>query len=156
MSTPPKNDLVTLTDRGPAAGDQVRAQLAPRVGRTIEKLLDLAEAGDPRSIELVLKYWAPPAKPDAERIEVAGLRDAPTIREKSLCILYAVSRGDISVDAGEKVQRMLELHTKAVTVDDLAAEMAQMKQQLKRQGRAPLLRVDNEPAGPTDDLSEFA
>lgn len=140
--------LVTLTDRGPAAGDQVRAQLAPRIAKTIAKLLDLAEAGDPRSIEIVLKYWAPPARPDAERIEVAGLRDAPTIREKSLCIIDAVSRGDISVEAGEKVQRMLELHTKSVTVSELAEEIEQIKR-----GRTtrPLLlpRVDG-------DLADFA
>lgn len=143
-----KTDLATLTDRGPAAGDQVRTQLAPRVAKTIAKLLDLAEAGDPRSIELVLKYWAPPARPDAERIEVAGLRDAPTIREKSLCIIDAVSRGEISVEAGEKVQRMLELHTKAVTVGDLANEIEQLKR--GRATRPPLLpRVD-------DGLSEFA
>lgn len=139
--------LVTLADRGPAAGDQVRAHIAPRIAKTLDKLLDLAEAGDPRSIELVLKYWAPPAKPDAERIEVAGLRDAPTIREKSLVIIAAVSRGDISVEAGEKVQRMLDLHTKSVTVSELAEDVAQLK---RGRGRAPLLTRT------ADDFSELA
>ena len=148
MSDTTKTDLAALTDRGPAAGDQVRALIAPRISKAIDKLLDLAEAGDPRSIELVLKYWAPPARPDAERIEVAGLRDAPTIREKSMAIIEAVSRGEISVEAGEKVQRMLELHTKAVTVGDLAAEIEQIKR--GRTTRPPLLlRV-------ADDLDQFA
>jgi len=145
-----KVNLATVTERGPAAGDQVRALMSPGIEKTIVKLLELAEAGDPRSIELVLKYWAPPAKPDAERIEVAGLRDAPTIREKSLCIIEAVSRGDISVEAGEKVQRMLELHTKAVTVGDLAAEIETLKR--GRTVRPPLLpRVEDD-----DDLIEYA
>ena len=80
--------------------------------------------------------------------EEAGLRDAPTIREKSMAIIEAVSRGEISVEAGEKVQRMLELHTKAVTVGDLAAEIEQLKR--GRATRPPLLpRVDN-------DLDRFA
>lgn len=137
---------LALTDRGPQAGDQVRALIAPRIGKTIEKLLELAEMGDPRSIDLVLKYWAPPARPDAERIEVAGLRDAPTIREKSLCIIDAVSRGEISVEAGEKVQRMLELHTKSVTIGDLAADVEALKSGKTRPQLLP--RVD--------DLGEFA
>lgn len=115
-------------DKAPAPGDEVRALIAPRQKAVITKLLDLAEAGDPRSIELVLKYIAPPARPDAERIQVPGLRDAPTIKEKSLCIIDAVSKGLISVEAGEKVQRMLELHTKAVTVGELADDVAALKQ----------------------------
>lgn len=137
--------LVTLTDRGPAAGDALRALIEPRKARVIAKLLDLAEAGDPRSIEIVLKYIAPPARPDAERIEVAGLRDAPTIREKSLAIIEAVSSGVISVEAGERVQRMLELHTKAVSLSDLAADVERLK---RGQGPALLPRVD--------DFSELA
>ena len=124
-------------DKAPAPGDEVRALIAPRQKAVIEKLLYLAEAGDPRSIELVLKYIAPPARPDAERIQVPGLRDAPTIKEKSLCIIDAVSNGLISVEAGEKVQRMLELHTKAVTVNELADDVAALK--LARSAPPPLL-----------------
>jgi hypothetical protein len=134
-------DRVALVDRGPAAADEVRALISPRKEAVIRKLLELAEAGDPRSIELVLKYLAPPAKPDAERITVPGLREAPTIVEKSEAIIAAVSRGDISVEAGERVQRMLELHTRAVTVQDLADEIEALKR-----GRASHPRLPKSPA----------
>jgi hypothetical protein len=143
------SDLVTLTDRGPAAGDQVRALLTPHKVEVLAKLAELSKAGDPRSIELYLKYIAPPAKPEAERIDVAGLRDAPTIREKSMAIIEAVSRGDISVEAGERVQRMLELHTKAVTVSDLAAEVEALK--LGRRSKSPLPIAKR-----VDDFSDLA
>ena len=136
------NELVTLSERGPAMGDAIRALLSPRKLEVLTKLIDLAAAGDPRSIELYLKYLAPPARPDAERIEVPGLREAPTIKEKSLCIIEAVSRGEISVEAGEKVQRMLQLHTQAVTVSDLAAEIEQLKLGGRRSAPALLPRVD--------------
>lgn len=143
---------IALTARGPGAADEVRALIAPQIGKTIAKLLELAEAGDPRSIELVLKYWAPSARPDAERIEVAGLRDAPTIREKSLCIIDSVSRGEISVEAGEKVQRMLDLHSKAVVLSDLAADVEALKRGKARPALLP--RVDR--AAKPGDLSEYA
>jgi hypothetical protein len=121
------NDAVVLVDRAPAPGDEVRALITPHQAEIIGKLVELAKAGDPRSIELALKYLAPPARPDAERIVVPGLREAPTIKAKSEAIINAVSNGLISVEAGEKVQRMLELHTKAVTVAELADEIAALK-----------------------------
>ena len=132
---------VVIIDRAPAPGDAVRALILPRQKQIIAKLVELAEAGDPRSIELSLKYLAPPAKPDAERIAVPGLREAPTIKAKSLAIIDAVSNGLISVEAWERVQRMLDLHTKAVTVHELADDVAALKR-----GRAvlPLVqRTDN-------------
>ena len=100
------DDAVVLLDRAPAPGDAIRVLIEPKKVEVIAKLIELAIAGDPRSIELVLKYLAPPAKPDAERIAVPGLREAPTIKAKSLAIIDAVSNGLISVEAGEKVQRI--------------------------------------------------
>lgn len=120
-------NAVVLVDKAPAPGDAVRALILPRQAQIIAKLVELAEGGDPRSIELALKYLAPVAKPDAERIQVPGLRDAPTVKAKSLAIIDAVSNGLISVEAGEKIQRMLELHTKAVTLGELADDVAALR-----------------------------
>ena len=126
-------DAVVIVEKAPAPGDAVRALILPHQAEILTKLVELAKGGDPRSIELALKYLAPIAKPDAERIQVPGLRDAPTIKAKSLVIIDAVSNGLISVEAGEKIQRMLELHTKAVTVHELADDVAALKR-----GRAVL------------------
>jgi hypothetical protein len=124
--------LVDADTKAPAPGDVVRSLIEPRKVEVLNKLCDLAAAGDPRSIELYLKYIAPPAKPDAERIHVPGLREAPTVALKSEAIINAVSHGLISVEAGERVARLLELHTKAVTVQDLAEQLEALKS-----GRAP-------------------
>lgn len=121
---------IVLTDadaRAPAPGDAIRDQLEADRHEIVAKLISLAKAGDGRSIETALKWLAPTAKQDAERIYVAGLREAPTVKDKSLAILNAVSRGEISVEAGEKVQRMLALHTQAVTITDMAEQIEALK-----------------------------
>ena len=134
------SDAVVILDRAPAPGDAIRALIEPKKVEVITKLVELAIAGDPRSIELVLKYLAPPAKPDAERIAVPGLRDAPTIKAKAAAILVAVASGAVSVEAGERIFRKLDLHERAVTVAELADDVAALKR-----GRAvPLVeRVDD-------------
>lgn len=132
---------IVMVDRAPAPGDEVRALIKPHVVEIIAKLVELAKAGDPRSLDLVLRYIAPQAKQDAERIAVPGLKEAPTVKAKSEAIINAVANGLISVEAGERVARLLELHTKAVTVGELADEIAALKL-----GRAPLRiaqRVDD-------------
>jgi hypothetical protein len=122
---------VALTDaadaKAPAPGDAIKALLEPHKAQLVAKVVELALLGDPRSLQLALAYCAPPAKPDAERIHVPGLREAPTVAEKSEAIINAVSNGLISVEAGERVARLLELHTKAVTVQDLAAQLEALK-----------------------------
>lgn len=104
--------------KGMTEADQIRLAIEPKKAAILAKLLELAELGDPRSIELVLKYLAPPARPDAERISVPGLRDAKTLGEKAECILASVSTGAISVEAGEKALRMLDVLARAVTLDE--------------------------------------
>jgi hypothetical protein len=139
---------IALVDKAPAPGDAIRALIEPHRAQLVSKAVELALLGDPRSLDLVFKYLAPPAKPDAERIAVPGLREAPTIRDKSLAIIEAVSNGLISVEAGEKVQRMLELHTKAVTIGELAEQIEALKS-----GRAtPLLLAQRT----DDDYSDLA
>lgn len=140
------NDAVALVDKAPAPGDAIRALIEPKKAAIIAKAIELAEAGDPRSIELIFKYLAPPARPDAERVHIAGLREAPTVRGKAAAIIDAVSAGAISVEAGEKIFRMLDLHERAVTIADLAEEVEALKR-----GRSALPMAQR-----TDDHSDLA
>ena len=150
MSTDPDTTTMALVNpnsaRAPAPGDAIRALIEPEKAAIIAKLVELAKAGDPRSMETALKYLAPPAKPDAERIHVPGLREATTIAAKSEAIINAVSNGLISVDAGHRVAALLELHTRSVTVHELAEQVEALKR-----GRAPLPLAQR-----TDDHSDLA
>ncbi len=115
------------TSPAPTQGDHIRAFLESKRGAMLAKLVELAEAGDPRSLQLALSYLSPPAKAEAERVVIPGLREAPTLALKSEAVINAVARGEISTEAGERVARLLSLHTQAVTVQQLALEVEALK-----------------------------
>ncbi|KWW37669.1 hypothetical protein [Cupriavidus metallidurans] len=104
--------------RGPSAADQIRTLIEPHKAEIIAKAVELAKAGDPASLRLCLERLAPVPRPEAEKVVVPGLREAPTLQAKATAILAAVADGQISAEAGDKLLRMLDTYGKAVVLDE--------------------------------------
>ncbi|HEU4458111.1 MAG TPA: hypothetical protein VFR90_03220 [Methylibium sp.] len=140
------DDRLALTEgeRAPTAGDLVRRRLEPHREAVLDKIGELAKAGDPKSMQLYLQYVAPPPRPDAERVVIDGLREAPTIEAKSLAIINAASTGQITVEAAERLARLLDLHVRAVEFHRLAEDVAA----LKASRAAPVVEAVPTPATP--------
>lgn len=121
---------------GPSRAERIARKLAPHVDETLNKLAELAKAGDPRSAELLLRYVAPPPK-DTERVRVPGLADAPTLRGKAELIVDAVAAGTVTVEAGQRLLNVIADLGRVIAVDDLEARIKALEQR-----RIPLPYVD--------------
>jgi hypothetical protein len=78
----------------------VQQYLAPSLQATLDTLARLAEAGDPRSLALILQYTAG-AK--AEHVVMPELRDAKTPEARAEVVLCAIADGRVSIQAGKEL-----------------------------------------------------
>lgn len=104
--------------KGPTEADKIKAHLEPKKLAVLDKLAELAAAGDPRSIEVFLRYFSPGARPEDEKVVVPGLSEAPTLQAKATAILAAVASGHVSATAGDRLLAMLDRYGKAVVLDE--------------------------------------
>lgn len=107
-----------VTKTGSTRAEHIAALLEPHLQGTLAKLAELAKAGDSRSAELLLKYIAPPARPDAERVSIPGFRDAPDLKGKAEAVLAAAASGHCSAEAAQKLLAVLDSYSRAVTAVD--------------------------------------
>lgn len=103
---------------GPTESELIRRHLTARKVEVLDKLGELAALGEPRSMELFLRYFSAGARPEDERFVVEGLAQATTMEAKALAIVAAVSNGQISAAAGEKALGLLEKYVRVVVADD--------------------------------------
>jgi hypothetical protein len=106
--------------RGPTEAQLIRTLLEPHRDALVAKAVELAKAGDPQAMRLCLERLGPAPKQDAERVHVPGLADEQTFAGKCDAVIRAVSTGEISAEAGERVLRLLDVFRKAHETDDLA------------------------------------
>jgi hypothetical protein len=135
--------------RGTSQSDLVRKLIEPHRQALIERALKLTESADPfaaaNGLRICLERLAPAPKQEAERIEVPGLAEAGTFAGKCDAVIRAVSNGDISAEAGERVLRLLDVYRKAHETDALEARIVALEA-----ARAPL--TINAPAADGGDL----
>lgn len=103
---------------GPSEGELIRRHLEPKKLAVLDKLASLAEQGDPRSIEVFLRYFSSGARTEDEKISVPGLAQAGTLEDKAQAIVNAVAGGAISAAAGTTALSLLEKFAKLVIADD--------------------------------------
>ena len=108
----------------------MRALLEPErdrlVGATLKLAFDESIDGNVRvrALEVALSRLAPKPKEDAERIFIPGFADAVTLQAKAEHVLSAAANGDISVEAAEKLLRVISIYSQAVVTTDLERRVA--------------------------------
>ncbi len=91
----PKGRPKGIADRRTQWRDSLRAELPDLLAR----LLELAKAGDPNAIKMILDRVAPPLRSQAEPIELPALAKAVTLSDKAAAVIAAVADGSIGTDA---------------------------------------------------------
>ena len=122
--TPPKSPGRPV---GPSHADLVRAVIEPHYREILDKAIELAKLGDPQAMKICLERFAPTPRPEAEKVIVPGLRDAPTLKGKALAIVHAAASGQISAEAADRLLTMLNTYARAVEVDDGLKQLKEMK-----------------------------
>ncbi len=114
--TPPKSPG---RPKGPSASERVAAYLEPHMQAILDKAIELAKLGDPASMKLVADRYAPPAKPDSERVTIPGFSSAATLAEKAEAVMAAAASGHCSAEAAERLLRVLDIYSRAITSTEL-------------------------------------
>jgi hypothetical protein len=135
--------------KGSSQSELVRKLIEPHRAALIERALKLTESTDPfavaNGLRICLERLAPAPKQESEKVHVDGLAEATTFAGKCDAVIRAVSQGEISAEAGERVLRLLDVYRRAHETDALEARMAALEAALKA-GGAPVI-IDAPPAG---------
>lgn len=121
----------------PTDADLIRKKLAPHREAVLDKLVELAVAGDPKSQSLFLAYLAPPARPEPERVLLPGLLEAKTLEDKASMVLGAIGAGQCSVDMGVQLLTALGLFARAGKADELERRLDALERGLNPTPLAP-------------------
>ncbi len=108
--------------------EAIRKHLEPSKLKVLDKLTELAKAGDPRSIEVYLRYFSPGARQEDEKVQVPGLAEAPTMEAKAQAVIAAVAAGQISTAAGATALTLLDRYTKLILAADFDARLKALEQ----------------------------
>ena len=140
--------------KGSSQSDLVRKLIEPHREKLIDRAIALAlQTEDPqasaRGLDIALSRLAPAPKQESERVEIPGLADAVTFTDKCNVVISAVSTGDISAEAAERILRLLDVYRKAHATDVLEARLRALEQ-----GNAPVMVI--EPLSPSTAPDDYA
>jgi hypothetical protein len=113
--------------------ERVRALIEPHRDAIIACLVRAVKEGnvEPAAVkaaETLLERLSAKPRPQAERVHIPGLRDAPTTQGKADAILGAMADGQISAEAGRAALAMLADYAKVRSVDDIDARLRALEQ----------------------------
>lgn len=103
----------------PSGAARLRAQLREYEPAIIDKLLELALAGNEAALTLVCARLFPVPRAVCDPVQIHGLAEAATLTDKAQCILTAAARGDVPPDVAERLLGALSGYARAVEVDEL-------------------------------------
>lgn len=124
--------------KGKSQSELVRHLIEPHREALITRALELTKSDDPfaaaNALRICLERLAPAPKQESEKVEIPGLAQAATFAGKCDAVIRAVSEGEISAEAGERVLRLLDVYRKAHETDELQRRIAA----LEAGGRQPI------------------
>ena len=105
---------------------ELRELIRPHVPELVEKALDMARAGDPAALRLLLDRALPPLKPSAEPVAVPLDPSAP-LPEQGAAILQAVAAGTVPPDVGKALLEALAAQGRLLELHELARRVAALE-----------------------------
>lgn len=91
------------------------------------KLRELALAGDPVALKLVIERLFPAPKPGREKISLPALFNADTFDARATAVLDAVARAELGPDDGAQLLSALSGALRVHEVDELARRIAALE-----------------------------
>lgn len=117
--------------RGLTRSERIRAAIEPFEKELVDTLLRVALQGDGneqvRALEAALSRITPPPRQESERVTVPGFADAPDLQTKAEAVIAAAATGHVSVEAAERLLRVLEIYAKAIVTTDLEKRLAALE-----------------------------
>ena len=103
---------------------KLKKLLDPYKEELIHAALEKALNGDLGALKLCLERIAPSLKPEGDVVKLEGLADAKSFRDKSEVVLNTIARGEVSIDAGMSLMKVLSAQARIVEITDLENRLA--------------------------------
>lgn len=106
---------------------KLRALLEPDAPKLLEKAKELALEGDGVMMRLCLERLVPPVKTRDDPIDIPGLKDATTLKEKGDAIINALAEGHIGPSEAATLMQMVGAQARVIEVDDIEQRLAALE-----------------------------
>ncbi len=106
---------------------KLRALLEPDAPKLLEKAKALALEGDGVMMRLCLERLVPPVKTRDDPVEIPGLKDATTLKEKGDTIINALAEGYIGPNEAATLMQMVGAQARVIEVDDIEQRLAALE-----------------------------
>ncbi|CAN7428786.1 DUF5681 domain-containing protein [Caballeronia sp. LjRoot34] len=103
----------------PLSAKRLREVLELDIDLYAAKLKELALAGEPTALKLVIERLCPAPKPGRDAVQIPTLYHAETFTDKANALLDAVARGDLSPEDGATLLTSLSGAVRTTELDDL-------------------------------------
>nr|WP_241017140.1 DUF5681 domain-containing protein [Paraburkholderia sp. Ac-20342] len=117
----------TRGDRRTDRRDDFRALFAARAPELVNKVLDLALAGDPAMLRLCVDKIVPSLRPTDAPVPVA--LPAGSLAVQGRAVVDALARGQLTADQAQSVIAVIQGQAKIVETDDLARRVAALEKE---------------------------
>ena len=115
--------LRPISRGGPSAADRIASYIRPHENEVVDKIIELAKAGDPKSQALFMQYTGAPAKPSDETVSIPHFAEAVTLQAKAEAVIAAAASGACSTAAAERLLRVLDVYSRAIKADEFDARL---------------------------------
>ena len=106
---------------------KLRELLEPDAPELVEKAKSLALEGDGTMMRLCLERLVPPVKTRDEPVEIPGLKEATTLKEKGDAIIAALADGHIGPSEAAALMGMVGAQARVIEVDDIERRLAALE-----------------------------
>jgi hypothetical protein len=123
-------------DKIAATQAAIAKHLQPHQAAVLDKVAELAKAGDPASVAAFLKYVSPPPSAVERTIHLPELAASPTLHGKLLVILSAIGDGRIAPGVAEQLCRSLSAVGAAAALEQFNERLAALERTSAAQARS--------------------
>ncbi|MGE0444943.1 MAG: DUF5681 domain-containing protein [Vicinamibacterales bacterium] len=102
---------------------RLRSLIDPHRPELVAKAVELALHGDTTALALCLERLEPPPRAAHEPVEIPGLADAATPKERVYAILAAIGNGTVPPDVGDVLLSAVAKAVQIVELDELRARI---------------------------------
>lgn len=105
----------------------MRALLQPHAEKLIQKVVNLALAGDVQALRICVDRIIPPVREDRVKIDLPPIADAAGCAEAQAVILEAVAAGELLPSQGDALAGLVEHRRKAIETGDILKRLEKLE-----------------------------
>lgn len=110
----------------------LRELLEPHAEKLVQKVVDLAMAGDVQAMRICIDRIIPPIREDRMSIKLPVIADVAGCAAAQAKIMEAVAEGELLPGEGEALAGLVDHQRRALETHDLAKRLEAIEQQLSK------------------------